>query len=129
MLRNPAQCSLISKTANYIIRQGSADMGRFTLEGSRPGNAIYMHANLSCIGARGYAALMDRSTRICRYMASALREVGAFDILFEPMMNILLYRYVCPSMRDRLLGSCPKPHQVSDEEWQELDEVNIKLQE
>jgi len=128
VLRNPAQCSLISKTASYIIRKGSSDMGRFTLEGSRPANAIYMHANLSCIGAKGYAALMNRSARICRYMASTLRKHGAFDVLFEPMTNILLYRYVPASMRDRLLGDTPRPDLLSDEEWKELDEVNVKLQ-
>lgn len=129
LLRNPAQCNLIAKTASYIIRKGSSDMGRFTLEGSRPANAVYMHANMSCIGARGYAALMNRSARICRYMASTLRRIGAFDVLFEPMTNILLYRYVPPSLRGRLLSLEPQPEAVSNEEWTELDALNVKLQE
>merc|ERR1712113_430829 len=62
-------------------------------------------------------------------MASTLRGIGAFDVLFEPMTNILLYRYVPPSMRDHLLGDTPRPDLLSDEEWKELDEVNVKLQE
>jgi len=72
---------------------------------------------------------MNRSARIARYMASTLRKIGAFDVLFEPMTNILLYRYVPPSMRDRLLGETPRSDLLSDQEWQELDALNVKLQE
>lgn len=132
MIRQPDKCNLISKTASYIIRQGSADLGRFTLEGSRPGNAIYMHANLTCIGARGYASLMDRSARICRYMASSLRASGAFDVLFEPMMNILLYRYVPAGLRGCLLaggGYNADAKALTEQDWQEIDDANVKLQE
>ncbi|CAE8583764.1 unnamed protein product [Polarella glacialis] len=129
LLRDPEKSNMVSKTASYIIRQGSSDLGRFTLEGSRPGAAIYMHANLSCIGARGYEALMDRSVRVCRYMAQALRSMrsGTFEVLFEPMINILLYRYVPQRLRSRL--SCEKGRtQLSEEDWRELDEANASLQ-
>merc|ERR1712176_1428894 len=66
---------------------------------------------------------------MCRYMASTLRGIGAFDVLFEPMTNILLYRYVPPSLRSRLLCGEPQPDLLSEAEWKELDEVNVKLQE
>eukprot|EP00440_Ansanella_granifera_P021126 gb/GFBE01022939.1/.p1 GENE.gb/GFBE01022939.1/~~gb/GFBE01022939.1/.p1 ORF type:complete len:643 (+),score=106.77 gb/GFBE01022939.1/:1-1929(+) len=131
LLRNPEKSNIISKTASYIIRQGSSDLGRFTLEGSRPGTAIYMHANLCCIGAKGYEALMDRSVRVCRYMAKALTTTGCFEVLFEPMMNILLYRYVPTRLRPLILhtdhskGSAA----LSEADWEELDRANASLQE
>lgn len=130
LLRNPETSNTISKTASYIIRQGSSDLGRFTLEGSRPGTAIYMHANLSCIGARGYEALMDRSVRVCRYMASALRSTGSFDVLFEPMMNILLYRFVPKRLRSHILSEdANTSRHLSEADWDELDQANASLQE
>lgn len=131
LLRDPEKCNTISKTASYIIRQGSLDLGRFTLEGSRPGVAIYMHANLSCIGGRGYEALIDRSVRVCRYMANLLRSTGAFEVLFEPMMNILLYRFVPPELRSRILpsGNDGDGGVLSEVEWQLLDKANAALQE
>ena len=46
LLKNPEQCRLVTETASYIIRKGSWDAGLFTLEGSRPENVIYMHANM-----------------------------------------------------------------------------------
>jgi len=126
LLKDPNNSNYISKTASYIIRQGSNDLGRFTLEGSRPANAVYMHANLSCIGASGYEALMNRSVRICRYMALTLQKSGAFEILFEPMMNILLYRFVPSHLREKLLK---QNQELTDEEWTCVDSANAALQE
>jgi glutamate decarboxylase len=126
LLKDPNNSNYISKTASYIIRHGSNDLGRFTLEGSRPANAVYMHANLSCIGASGYEALMNRSVRVCRYMAFALRSSGAFEVLFEPMMNILLYRFVPLHLREKLLVH---NQGLTDEEWACVDSANAALQE
>jgi len=125
LLKDPNNSNYISKTASYIIRKGSNDLGRFTLEGSRPANAVYMHANLSCIGASGYEALMNRSVRVCRYMASALRKNGAFEVLFEPMLNILLYRFVPAHLREKLA----RKEELTDEEWDSVDSANAALQE
>jgi len=127
LLKDPNNSNYISKTASYIIRKGSNDLGRFTLEGSRPANAVYMHANLSCIGCSGYEALMNRSVRVCRYMASALRNhrSGAFEVLFEPMLNILLYRFVPAHLREKL----SKKEELTDEEWDSVDSANAALQE
>jgi len=125
LLKDPNNSNYISKTASYIIRKGSNDLGRFTLEGSRPANAIYMHANLSCIGASGYEALMNRSVRICRYMASSLHKSGAFEVVFEPMMNILLYRFVPSHLREKLLK---QNQELTDEEWACVDSANVALQ-
>eukprot|EP00933_Yihiella_yeosuensis_P011003 TRINITY_DN11793_c0_g1_i2.p1 TRINITY_DN11793_c0_g1~~TRINITY_DN11793_c0_g1_i2.p1 ORF type:complete len:629 (+),score=141.19 TRINITY_DN11793_c0_g1_i2:87-1973(+) len=129
LLKDPDKCHAVAKTANYIIRAGTSDLGRFTLEGSRPGTAIYMHANLSCIGGSGYEALMNRSVRICTYMAEAVKKTGVFQILFEPMMNILLYRYVPARLRPKLMQETNGHVDLSEEDWKELDDANIKLQE
>lgn len=125
LLKDPNHSDYISKTASYIIRKGSNDLGRFTLEGSRPANAIYMHANLSCIGASGYEALMDRSVRVCRYMAHTLKNSGAYEVLFEPMMNILLYRYIPVALREKLFVH---KQELTDEEWASVDAANAALQ-
>jgi len=129
MLRDPNKVGLVAKTASYIIRKGSNDLGRFTLEGSRPGNAFYMHANLACLGSIGYERLMDRSVRICRYMAKVLHSTEEFEVVLKPMMNILLYRYLPMQVRGKLRCASPSYHELSDAEWEEIDQANISLQE
>jgi len=125
LLKDPNHSNCISKTASYIIRKGSNDLGRFTLEGSRPANVVYMHANLSCIGSSGYEALMNRSVRVCRYMAFALRNSGAFEVLFEPMLNILLYRFVPAQFREKLFV---QKQELTEDEWAAVDSANVALQ-
>ena len=49
----------IEHHANYILRHGSKDLGSHTLEGSRPGKAMLVHAGLSIIGRKGYELLID----------------------------------------------------------------------
>lgn len=123
-LRDPEKCKAVAKTASYIIRQGSLDLGKFTLEGSRPSTAVYMHANLACIGASGYETLMNRSARVCGYMAAQLRKDELFELVFEPMTNILLYRFVPLHLRRRMEAGS-----MDEEAWQELDDANAALQE
>src|SRR5690606_4137241 len=82
------------KSANYIIRQGSADLGRRTLEGSRPALAIFLDAALRIIGARGYEALIDAGILRARHMAQAINDSPAFELTSSPALNILTYRYL-----------------------------------
>ena len=40
------------QTANYIIRKESYDLGKFTMEGSRPAVSLFLHANLEIMGVK-----------------------------------------------------------------------------
>jgi len=84
----------ITKTAQYIIRADSSDLGRFTMEGSRPAIAHYLRANLFILGREGYAAAMDRKMRVTNHLAKWLKTQPDFDLLFDPQADILLCRYI-----------------------------------
>ena len=60
-----------SESASYIIRKRSMDAGRFTLEGSRPGNVIYIHANIKCMGSGRFELIVSRTAQICNHMAES----------------------------------------------------------
>jgi len=90
---------------------------------------LYMHANLACLGSIGYERLMDRSVRICRYMAKVLDSTEEFEVMLKPMMNILLYRYLPMQMRGKLRCTSSSYHELTDAEWEETDQANISLQE
>ena len=59
LLRDPRAAKAIEKQAQYIIRDGSPDLGRRALEGSRPGMTLYLHAGLHLLGREGYGRLVD----------------------------------------------------------------------
>jgi glutamate decarboxylase len=55
LLKSPEDILSVAKTANYVIRKESPDLGKFTLEGSRPANILYLHA---CLNLLGYKKLI-----------------------------------------------------------------------
>ncbi|MCF6179173.1 MAG: putative pyridoxal-dependent aspartate 1-decarboxylase, partial [Geopsychrobacter sp.] len=57
VFKDPTALSAIEHHAAYILREGSKDLGSHTLEGSRPGKSMLVHAGLSIIGRKGYELL------------------------------------------------------------------------
>jgi glutamate decarboxylase len=93
-LRDPTLARGIEKHAQYTARVGSADLGQRSLEGSRPAMSFLLHAALELIGQRGYAFLIDDGMRKARYLGDAVRARGEFELLCDPRLNVVLYRYV-----------------------------------
>jgi hypothetical protein len=122
-LKSPTAVDAVSKTANYIIRKDSYDLGKFTIDGSRGAQAIYLHANLELLGLRGYEVLFDRTVRMARYMARCIMRSENFELLVKPMSNILLYRWIPASLRVKVWEGT-----LSDEDNEYIDECNRQLQ-
>ena len=99
LLADPYLARNIEKQARYIVRPGSIDLGKRTLEGSRPGMSLFLNAALNIIGRQGYEFLIDSSLRKTAYMAEAIRARPEFELLNEPAMNILTYRYLPETFR------------------------------
>ena len=116
LLKNPEQCQFVAETASYSIRKGSLDASRFTLEGSRPGNVIYMHANTKCLGSDGFEMSVNRTARICKHMADTLEANDLFEVMFEPTINILPYRCAPERLRQKVFGGAS----VDEKDYEEL---------
>jgi glutamate decarboxylase len=76
-------------------------LGRRTLEGSRAAVSLFLHAALHIIGCQGYEYLIDKSIRETQYMARLIKSRPEFELLVEPEMNILLYRYIPAHLRSK----------------------------
>lgn len=96
LFKDPTALSAIEHHAAYILREGSKDLGSHTLEGSRPGKSMLVHAGLSIIGRKGYELLIDMGIERARSFAERIRKHPDFELTSEPELNILTYRY-CPS--------------------------------
>lgn len=128
LFRHPAAeanyAHAISKTANYIIRKGTFDLGRFTPEGSRPANCLYLHMNLHVLGVKGLGLMYDRTVTVARYMARRLIMSQNFELLVQPMSNILLYRWLPFSLREKL-----GRNELTSEDQTVMNEITVKIQE
>lgn len=94
VFKDPETLASIEHHAAYIIRRGSKDLGSHTLEGSRPGMAMLVHAGLSIIGRKGYELLMDGGIERARRFAGMIESHPDFELVTVPELNILTYRYV-----------------------------------
>jgi len=96
IFKDPTALSSIEHHANYILRHGSKDLGSHTLEGSRPGMAMLVHAGLSIIGRKGYELLIDMGIERARTFSAMIERHPDFELTSDPELNILTYRY-CPA--------------------------------
>ena len=125
LFKDPHSLTAIEHHANYILRHGSKDLGSHTLEGSRPGKALLVHAGLSIIGRKGYELLIDLGIEKARMFAAKIEKHPNFELITAPELNILTYRFNPSWLQDRL------PH-LSDERQQRinllLDQVTQEVQ-
>jgi glutamate decarboxylase len=122
LFRQPQFARAIEKHAHYLSRPGSADLGKRSLEGSRPGNVLYLHAALNIIGRDGYATLVDGSIHKVRHMAATICARPEFELLMEPDSNVILYRYLPEAHRMDVLSG-----DLSAEQNQALNRLNERV--
>jgi putative pyridoxal-dependent aspartate 1-decarboxylase len=99
LFKDPELANAIVHHAEYILRVGSKDLGSHTLEGSRPGMAMLVHACLQIIGRDGYEILINNSLEKARYFASIIDRHVDFELVTAPELCLLTYRYVPKSVQ------------------------------
>ena len=100
LMRDPAASHVIEKHSRYMLQECSGDLGKRSVEGSRPGSALLLHAALNVIGSEGYAFLIEDNIRKARVMSSKISAAAPFELLIRPETNIVLYRYILPWLRE-----------------------------
>ena len=93
IFKNPALMTAIEHHAEYILRKGSKDLGSHTLEGSRSGMAMLLYASLNIISRPGYEMLINTSIEKAKYFASLINHDPDFELISEPELCLLTYRY------------------------------------
>lgn len=106
LFKSPETLSAIEHHANYILRHGSKDLGSHTLEGSRPGKAMLVHAGLSIIGRKGYELLIDMGIERAGNFADMIDAHPNFELITRPELNILTYRFN-PAWLQKLIPQLP----------------------
>ncbi|KLV07116.1 glutamate decarboxylase [Photobacterium aquae] len=94
IFKDPTLMTAIEHHAEYILRKGSKDLGSHTLEGSRSGMAMLLYASLNIISRPGYEMLINNSIEKARYFAGRINAHPDFELVTEPELCLLTYRYV-----------------------------------
>src|SRR5579864_293501 len=85
LLRDPASAKVIEKQSHYMLQEGSGDLGRRSLEGSRNAAALFFHAGLQLIEPETNILLFRglpvafRHLRTCQFSAEENTLINAFN--------------------------------------------------
>ncbi|MFZ6658985.1 aminotransferase class V-fold PLP-dependent enzyme [Undibacterium sp. TJN19] len=121
LFRDSQSIHASSVQAVYQGRQGSFDIGQYTIEGSRPAIFLSLHAMFHIVSRRGIAALVEQGIEKTRYLADVLNRHEAFELVGTPEINILNYRYIPRSLRHK--------KRFSVEENREISKAIVSIQE
>ncbi|MCG6282629.1 pyridoxal-dependent decarboxylase, partial [Vibrio diabolicus] len=102
LFKDPSAMNSIEHHAQYILRKGSKDLGSHTLEGSRSGMAMLVYASMHIISRAGYELLIDQSIAKARYFADLIEAQDDFELVSQPELCLLTYRYLPRNARQAL---------------------------
>ncbi len=102
LFRSEKDLNLIRHSSRYIIRRNSVDIGRFTIEGSRPFACLKPWASLKIIGRKGYGLLFRHARESTDYLRSILDNCGNFETMNVPELFILNYRFIPEIVREQI---------------------------
>ncbi|KDM91759.1 aminotransferase class V-fold PLP-dependent enzyme [Photobacterium galatheae] len=109
---------------SYQCKKGSYDLGRYTIEGSRPASVLLLHALLNLWGEVGMAKVFDRGLVLTDYLVSRLAQSDEFYLYYQPDLNIVVYRYMPPHLRSLAEQGIP----FTDLQRQQLNQMNAAIQ-
>ncbi|MBA4055906.1 MAG: hypothetical protein C0490_14425, partial [Marivirga sp.] len=122
LFKDPHQLNYNSTVANYQARSDSYDFGRVTIEGSKSGISLCLHASLKILGKKGYALLLDRGIKLADTLAQIIRATSGLELISRHI-NIVNYRYIPVKFRGRSNARL-SPHDNTV-----INEANTKIQE
>ena len=103
IFKDPEDANAVRHHAQYILREGSKDLGATTLEGSRNGMAMMVYSTLHILGRRGYELIIDQNIEKAQSFASMIDAHDDFALTTTPTLSLLTYR-VCPPQVQKALS-------------------------
>ena len=94
VFRNVDDSRFLYHTSDYIIREGSVDQGRFTIEGSRPFSCLKPWAAIKICGRTGYKLLFDHASDLQNTFVKFIERDPLFELMNKPELFIVNYRFV-----------------------------------
>ena len=123
LFKDPQMLDFAETTARYQSQRDTFDVGRFTIEGSRSALSLCLHGALHIIGKRGYEILIDDGIEKAQYFSKLISMLEAFELIMEPVLNIVNYRYIPADLRAKV-----KQKSLSDDEIERIDRLNTQIQ-
>ena len=138
LFKNEMDLNFLKHFSNYIIRQDSVDLGRFTVEGSRPFAALKPWATFKILGTDGFRLLFEHAFELTSVLRGLVEVHCNFEPMNQPELFIFNYRFVPKEVQEKIEklmlkinGVTPEgpEHQVRNKWMRRLHQINKVLNE
>jgi putative pyridoxal-dependent aspartate 1-decarboxylase len=110
-------------TSKYQARKDSLDLGRYTIDGSRPFLSFVLHGALNIIGKEGYAEIIESNYERALLFKNLIRGNQSFELIESSDLNIVLYRYIPAAF-----SLIKRSRSFNESEQKEVNELNRQIQ-
>ncbi len=114
VFKNVDDSKFLYHTSNYIIRKGSVDQGRFTIEGSRPFACLKPWAAIKIFGKTGYKFLFDHARDLQNTFVELIEREPLFELMNQPELFIINYRFIPEELSSQLNALMKNPRKNSE---------------
>ena len=114
VFKNVDDSKFLYHTSNYIIRKGSVDQGRFTIEGSRSFACLKPWASIKIFGKTGYKLLFDHARNLQNSFVKFIETDPLFELMNKPELFIINYRFIPEELRSLLNSLMKNPRKNSE---------------
>ncbi len=123
LFKNETDLDYLKHYSNYIIRQDSVDLGRFTIEGSRPFAALKPWASLKILGTEGFRLLFEHALDLTSVLRGLVEMHCNFEPMNQPELFIFNYRFV-PKRVQETIGVLMRKIERIDPDGLEHQQLN-----
>ncbi|WP_414620778.1 aminotransferase class V-fold PLP-dependent enzyme [Calothrix sp. CCY 0018] len=123
LFKDPQMLNFAQTTARYQAQRDTFDVGRFTIEGSRSAISLCLHGALHIIGKKGYEILINNGIEKAQYFSKIIKQLEPFELIMEPALNIVNYRYVPEDLRAKAIQKS-----LSEYDIQRINQLNTQIQ-
>lgn len=127
LFKNEYSLESLKQSANYIIRSNSSDLGKYSLEGSKPFASFKLWFLFKTVGLKKLSQRIEQSHSKAEEFCDILNEYTSFEQTSELETNIITYRFAPQQVRNYILVN----RESSEAIWLQntLNRINIKLHE
>ncbi|MCU0847768.1 MAG: pyridoxal-dependent decarboxylase [Spirochaetes bacterium] len=102
LFRRETDLNYLKHYSNYIIRQDSVDLGRFSIEGSRSFAALKPWATFKILGTSGFRLLFEHAFELTSMLRGFIEVHCNFEPMNQPELFIFNYRFVPKVIKEKL---------------------------
>lgn len=124
--RNGTDLKALMHNSNYIIRPDSIDLGRFSLEGSRPFASLKPWATIKIFGKHGFSLIFSHAFELTSVLRGLVEMHCNFEAMNQPELFIFNYRFAPRTIQEKL-DKLMRKIQDTDSSDEKNNRVKIQL--